>query len=87
MRKIITSLFLSGLVLSVAPISSVVAKEIPPKTYSTCAALRKDYPNGVAVDWYSRGTSKAAVKNEVYHLNYRKLDKKATGLMCAPKTK
>jgi hypothetical protein len=78
MRKIITSLFLSGLVLSVAPISSVDAKEIPPKTYSTCAALRKDYPNGVAVDWYSRGTSKAAVK---------KLDKKATGLMCAPKTK
>ncbi len=87
MRKIISSLFLSGLVLSVAPISSVVAKEIPPKTYSTCAALRKDYPNGVAVDWYSRGTSKAAVKNEVYNLNYRKLDKKATGLMCAPKTK
>ena len=87
MRKIITSLFLSGLVLSVAPITSVSAKEIPPKTYSTCAALRKDYPNGVAVDWYSRGTSKAAVKNEVYNLNYRKLDKKATGLMCAPKTK
>jgi hypothetical protein len=87
MRKIITSLFLSGLVLSVSPITSASAKQIPPKTYSTCAALRKDYPNGVAVDWYSRGTSKAAVKNEVYNLNYRKLDKKATGLMCAPKTK
>ena len=87
MRKIITSLFLSGLVLSVAPITSASAKQIPPKTYSTCAALRKDYPNGVAVDWYSRGTSKAVVKNEVYNLNYRKLDKNATGLMCAPKTK
>jgi hypothetical protein len=87
MRKIITSLFLSSLVLSVAPITSASAKQIPPKTYSSCAALRKDYPNGVAVDWYSRGKSKAAVKNEVYNLNYRKLDKKATGLMCVPKAK
>jgi len=87
MRKIITSLFISGLVLSVAPITSASAKQIPPKTYSSCAALRKDYPNGVAVDWYSRGTSKAAVKDAVYNLNYRKLDKKATGLMCVPKAK
>ena len=87
MRKIITSLFLSGLVLSVAPITSASAKEIPPKKYSTCAALRKDYPNGVALDWYARGATKAAVKTEVYNLNYRKLDKKATGLMCVPKTK
>ena len=73
--------------LSVAPITSASAKQIPPKAYSSCAALRKDYPNGVAVDWYSRGTSKAAVKNEVYNLNYRKLDKNATGLMCVPKAK
>jgi len=87
MRKIITSLFLSGLVLSVAPITSASAKQIPPKAYSSCAALRKDYSNGVAVDWYSRGTSKAAVKNEVYNLNYRKLDKNATGLMCVPMAK
>jgi hypothetical protein len=87
MRKIITSLFLSGVVLSVAPITTASAKQIPPKSYSTCAALRKDYPNGIAVDWYSRQTSKAEVKNEVYNLNYRKLDKNATGLMCVPKTK
>jgi len=87
MRKIITSLFLSGLVLSVAPMTSASAKQIPPKTYSSCVALRKDYPNGVALDWYARGTTKAAVKTEVYNLNYRKLDKKATGLMCVPKTK
>jgi len=87
MRKIITSLFLSGLVLSVAPITSVSAKQIPPKAYSTCAALRKVYPNGVALDWYAKGSTKAVVDAEVYNLNYRKLDKKATGLMCAPKAK
>jgi hypothetical protein len=87
MRKIITSLFLSGLVLSVAPITSASAKEIPPKAYSTCAALRKVYPNGVALDWYAKGSTKAVVDAAVYNLNYRKLDKKATGLMCAPKTK
>ncbi len=34
--------------LSVAPITSASAKQIPPKAYSTCAALRKVYPNGVA---------------------------------------
>ena len=87
MRKIITSLFLSGLVLSVAPITSVSAKQIPPKTYSSCAALRKDYPNGVAMNWMSRGDTKATVKTEVYNINYEKLDKKITGLLCVPKTK
>ena len=87
MRKIITSLFLSGLVLSVAPITSVSAKQIPPQTYSTCSALRKDYPNGVAMNWFSRGATKAAIKTEVYNINYEKLDKKITGLMCVPKTK
>ena len=87
MRKIITSLFLSGLVLSVAPITSVSAKQIPPKTHSSCAALRKDYPNGVAMNWMSRGDTKAAVKTEVYNINYEKLDKKITGLLCVPKTK
>jgi hypothetical protein len=87
MRKIITSLFLSGLVLSVAPITAASAKQIPPKSYSTCAALRKDYPNGVAMNWFSRGATKAAIKTEVYNINYEKLDKKITGLMCVPKTK
>jgi len=87
MRKIITSLFLSGLVLSVAPITSASAKQIPPKAYSTCAALRKVYPNGVALDWYAKGSTNAVVDAEVYNLNYRKLDKKATGLMCVPKAK
>jgi hypothetical protein len=87
MRKIITSLFLSGLVLSVAPITAASAKQIPPKTYSTCSALRKDYPNGVAMNWSTRGATKAAVKTEVYNINYEKLDKKITGLMCVPKTK
>jgi hypothetical protein len=87
MKKIITSLFLSGLVLSVAPITSASAKQIPPKAYSTCAALRKVYPNGVALDWYAKGSTKAVVDAEVYNLNYRKLDKKATGLMCVPKAK
>ena len=84
MRKILTSLFISGLVLSIAPITAASAKQIPPKTYSTCAALRKDYPNGVALDFYSRGITKASVKTEVYNMNYLKLDKKITGLMCVP---
>jgi hypothetical protein len=87
MKKIITSLFLSGLVLSVAPITSASAKQIPPKAYSTCAALRKVYPNGVALDWYAKGSTKAVVNAEVYNINYKKLDKKSTGLMCVPKTK
>ena len=87
MRKIFTSLFISGLVLSVAPITAASAKQIPPKTYSTCSALRKDYPQGVAMNWASRGKTKAAVKTEVYNINYEKLDKKITGLMCVPKAK
>ena len=87
MKKLITSLFLSGLVLSVAPITAASAKQIPPKSYSTCSALRKDYPNGVAMNWFSRGATKAAIKTEVYNINYEKLDKKITGLVCVPKTK
>jgi hypothetical protein len=87
MRKIITSLFLSGLVLSIAPITSASAKQIPPKSYSTCAALRKDYPNGVASSPETRGSTKAAIRTEVYNINYTRLDKKISGLMCLPKTK
>jgi len=87
MRKIITSLFLSGLVLSVAPITAASAKQIPPKTYSTCSALRKDYPNGVASSQEARGATKAAVRSEVYYLNYTRLDMSISGLMCVKKTK
>jgi hypothetical protein len=91
MRKIITSLFLSGLVLSVAPITSASAKQIPPKAYSTCAALRKVYPNGVAYSIYVDETGKAAALPKVYNLN---LNLKRLGgiggddgLLCEKKTK
>ena len=89
MRKIITSLFLSGLVLSVAPITSASAKPIPPKSYSTCASLRKDYPNGVAYSIYVDDSGKAAVLPKVYNLNWKRLGGVAgdDGLICEKKTK
>jgi hypothetical protein len=89
MRKIITSLFLSGLVLSVAPITSASAKQIPPKSYSSCAALRKDYPNGVAYSTYVDETGKAAALPKVYNLNLKRLGGIGgdDGLLCEKKTK
>jgi len=89
MRKIITSLFLSGLVLSAAPITSASAKQIPPKTYSTCAALRKDYPNGVAYSIYVDDSGKAAARPKVYNLNWKRLGgvDGDDGLICTPKAK
>lgn len=87
MRKTLTSLVVSGLVLLAAPVSVVSAKQIPPKKYSTCAALRRDFPNGVAIDWFAKGQTKAVVNADVYNLNFKKLDKKVTGLLCARKAK
>jgi len=89
MRKIITSLFLSGLVLSVAPITSASAKQVPPKAYSTCAALRKVYPNGVAYSTYVDDSGKAAALPKVYNLNWKRLGGIGgdDGLLCEKKTK
>jgi len=52
---------IASLLLIAAPAAMVQGKATPVKTYSSCAALRKDFPKGVAYSSYTVGTSGAKV--------------------------
>ena len=83
MRKLTTPIMIASLLLIAAPAAMVQGKATPVKTYSSCAALRKDFPKGVAFSSYTVGTSGAKVNKAVYNANYKKLDKYSDdGLIC-----
>ncbi len=74
---------IASLLLIAAPAAMVQGKAVSPKSYSTCAALRKDFPKGVAYSSYTVGTSGAKVNMAVYNANVKKLDKYSDdGLIC-----
>ena len=58
---------IASLLLIAAPAAMVQGKATPVKTYSSCAALRKDFPKGVAYSSYTVGTSGAKVNEAVYN--------------------
>jgi len=79
---------IASLVLFAAPAAMVQGKAIPVKTYSSCAALQKDFPKGVSYSSYTVGTSGAKVNMAVYNKNHKKLDKYSDdGLICEKKKK
>ena len=83
MRKLTTPIMIASLLLIAAPAAMVQGKAVAAKSYSSCAALRKDFPKGVAYSSYTVGTSGAKVNEAVYNANYKKLDKFSDdGLIC-----
>jgi len=83
MRKLTTPIMIASLLLIAAPAAMVQGKAVAAKSYSSCAALRKDFPKGVAYSSYTVGTSGAKVNVAVYNANVKKLDKYSDdGLIC-----
>ena len=79
---------IASLLLIVAPAAMVQGKAVAVKKYPTCAALRKDFPKGVAHSRDLVGTSGATVNKAVYNKNYYDLDPfYDDGLICEKKKK
>ncbi|MDA0298389.1 MAG: hypothetical protein O3A54_06840 [Actinobacteria bacterium] len=77
---------LASLLLITAPAAMVQGKAVPSKSYSSCAALRKDFPKGVAYSALAAGKTGAKVNKSVYNENWQKLPA-VDGLICAKKNK
>jgi hypothetical protein len=84
MRKIITPVLLSMLVLAASPAAMVQGKQIPAKKYSSCAALRKDFPKGLAFSTLFVEATGATVNAKAYNLNWKALGGLAgdDGIIC-----
>ena len=54
---------------------------VPATKYKNCDALRKKYPNGVAISTDKVGASGATVNKSVYNAN-RNLDRDKDGIAC-----
>ena len=79
MRKHLAILFLIFFTL---PNSYVGAKDATSKKYKSCAELLKDFPNGVAKNSGTIGSTYATVNAAVYKLNYKNLDRDKDGVAC-----
>jgi len=66
------------LVLAASPAAMVQGKQIPPKKYSSCAALRKDFPKGLAFSTLFVEATGATVNAKAYNLNWKALGGLAT---------
>lgn len=86
MRKLTTPIIIASLLLIAAPAAMVQGKAVPSKSYSSCAALRKDFPKGVAYSSLAAGTTGAKVNKSVYNDNFQKLPA-VDGLICEKKKK
>jgi hypothetical protein len=86
MRKLTTPIIIASLLLIAAPAAMVQGKAVPSKSYSSCAALRKDFPKGVAYSKLAAGTTGARVNKSVYNDNFQKLPA-VDGLICEKKKK
>ena len=73
---------ISFAVLLSLPSSFAGAKDATPKKYKSCAELLKDFPNGVAKNAGSIGSTYATVNAAVYKLNYKNLDRDRDGVAC-----
>ena len=72
------------LVLAASPAAMVQGKQIPPKKYSSCAALRKDFPKGLAFSTLFVEATGATVNAKAYNLNWKALGGLAgdDGIIC-----
>jgi hypothetical protein len=84
MRKLTTPIIIASLLLIAAPAAMVQGKAVPARSYSSCAALRKDFPKGVAYSKLTAGKSGATVNKAVYNANWKKLNYD-DGLLCETK--
>lgn len=87
MRKLTTPIMIASLLLIAAPAAMVQGKAVAAKSYSSCAALQKDFPKGVAYSAITAGTTGAKVNKAVYNANYKKLDNGDDGVICEKKKK
>ena len=78
---------IASLLLIAAPAAMVQGKAVPPKSYSSCAALQKDFPKGIAYSAVTAGTTSATVNAAVYNKNWKKLDNGDDGVICEKKKK
>ena len=75
-------------VVVLLPIFPVAASAAPMTRYSNCAALLKDYPNGVANNKRSAaravavGKRRPAVRPKIYRENASRLDRDRDGVAC-----
>jgi hypothetical protein len=84
MRKLTTPIMIASLLLIAAPAAMVQGSAVPSKSYSSCSALRKDFPKGVAYSKLTAGKSGATVNKAVYNANWKKLNHD-DGLLCETK--
>jgi len=87
MRKLTTPIMIASLLLIAAPAAMVQGKAVPTKSYSSCAALKKDFPKGVAFSQFTAGTTGAKANKAVYNANWKKLDNGDDGVICEMKKK
>lgn len=88
-RRIAAVLATAALLAPVSLALAGPAEAAPPKRYKNCAALNKDYPNGVgrpgAVDKTSSTKVTTFTRNaKVYNLN-KKSDRDGDGIACERK--
>jgi len=87
MRKLTTPIMIASLLLIAAPAAMVQGKAVAANSYSSCAALQKAFPKGVAYSAITAGTTGAKVNKAVYNANYKKLDNGDDGVICEKKKK
>jgi hypothetical protein len=75
---------IASLLLIAAPAAMVQGKATPVKTYSSCAALRKDFPKGLAFSTLFVEATGATVNAKAYNLNWKALGGLAgdDGIIC-----
>lgn len=85
MRKVVIAVVAAAVVGFLYPVSSYAA---PMTRYSNCAALLKDFPNGVANNKRSAsravavGNRRPAVRPRIYRENASRLDRDRDGVAC-----
>jgi hypothetical protein len=90
MRRMVTSTIVAVLLVGGSMTATHAAQPMV-KSFASCVALQKDYPNGVARDAKARakalqqGLLAPRVSKPVYLKNARKLDRDGDGIMCPRK--
>lgn len=84
--RLIVAVCVTALLL--LPVTTVAANAVPMKAYSSCVALLKDYPAGVAKNKRSAdravasGQRRPPVRPKVYRENSNRLDRDKDGVVC-----